>query len=391
MIEQGQPNNDPKRIHALDGLRGISCLVVLLFHIGIMIDPFGSDLPYELIPGSAAVMVFYVLSGVVLSLAPLRKLGSVTLSRADGSKPSTGAAGYDWFAYYPRRVVRLCIPLFAAVLLGVIAGYVAQDIGSHSRSAMAVDYSSGLSGIAHYILMQFDVLFNVSDGLVTLYGEPLARVDSPVWSMSWELWFSLVLPLCVFFVLLFKRDWLVAIVLFACVFVAHFTGYFPLRFAIMFVLGTFLAKNYDVLSRKKIPVPLGIAALIGCIVLIELPWFAGSGEVMQAAAQTVRDAGCAGLVVLMLVGGLPQRMLSTRPCLWLGKISYSMYLTHAMVVGGLAALLTTINIPGPVQALTALVASFVVAWVFWRFVEKPSIDWSHKIGKIASSAAFLRR
>ncbi len=44
----------------------------------------------------------------------------------------------------------------------------------------------GLPTAVHDILMQFDVLFNVSDGVNNLFGAQLVRVDSPVWSMSWS-------------------------------------------------------------------------------------------------------------------------------------------------------------------------------------------------------------
>src|SRR4051812_11447586 len=58
--------------------------------------------------GGEAVTVFFVLSGVVLTLP--------VLSRVD----------FDWVAYYPRRVVRLYVPaavsvLFATALAAVVA------------------------------------------------------------------------------------------------------------------------------------------------------------------------------------------------------------------------------------------------------------------------------
>lgn len=74
--------------------------------------------------------------------------------------------------------------MFAAIALAIPAGYVAWHMGSTSRSALAVAYDADLPTIIHDILMQFDVLFNVSNGVNTLYGAPLARVDSPIWSMS---------------------------------------------------------------------------------------------------------------------------------------------------------------------------------------------------------------
>ena len=110
-----------ERIHALDGLRGVACVVV-----------------------------FFVLSGVVLSIAPLARLRE--------GRP------YDWLGYYPRRVVRLGLPLAAAVALGVVAGLVSWTLGSTGRSATAIDFDGTAPQVVHDVLMQFDVLFFVSDG-----------------------------------------------------------------------------------------------------------------------------------------------------------------------------------------------------------------------------------
>lgn len=373
------------RIHSLDGLRGVACLAVLFLHIGIMIQPCGPDAPYLLIPGVAAVMVFYVLSGVVLSLAPLKQLHPIHGPHAAEAAGNESSSSYDWFAYYPRRIVRLCVPLFAAILLGAMLGFAAQAVGSSARSAIAVNYAGAPHEILHDIFMQFDLLFNVSDDSLTLHGAPLVRIDSPVWSMSWELWFSIALPLCIFVALLFKRDVLASIALFLCVFVAHFSGYFPLRFGVMFMLGVVIAKHGRWWARKRMPWPLELGAVVLCLALIELPQLGEHGVFLDAVLLTAMNAACAGLVCLALTDGLLRRALSTRPCQWLGKISYSMYLTHAVVIGALGALFSWMGVPAPVQAVIALVASFFAAWAFWRLVERPSIAWSHRVGKLAAS------
>ena len=162
-----------QRIHSLDGLRGVACLAVLLLHVAMMLELWGPDGAYPLIPGTPAVVIFFVLSGVVLSIMPLARL------RARGT--------YDWLGYYPRRVVRLGVPLVAAVALGIAAGYVAWRMGSTGRSATAVEFAGTPQQVVHDVLMQFDVLFFVSDDTQNLFGDPLVRVNSPVWSMSWEL------------------------------------------------------------------------------------------------------------------------------------------------------------------------------------------------------------
>lgn len=57
----GQAPNS-QRIHSLDGLRGVACLAVLLLHVAMMLELWGPDGEYPLIPGTPAVIVFFVLS-----------------------------------------------------------------------------------------------------------------------------------------------------------------------------------------------------------------------------------------------------------------------------------------------------------------------------------------
>lgn len=73
-----------KRVLSLDGLRGLAALIVFLYHVDIMVKPFGAGGP-SLFPGGASVMVFFILSGIVLSLVPFKHMGN---------------GGYDWLGYY---------------------------------------------------------------------------------------------------------------------------------------------------------------------------------------------------------------------------------------------------------------------------------------------------
>ena len=68
-------------------------------------------------------------------------------------------------------------------------------------------------------------------------------------------------------------------------------------------------------------------------------------------------------------------MLETPWAQWLGKVSYSLYLSHWLVVQGAG------RVFGPCGRAGALFAILPVAWLMWRWVEAPSIVWSRAIGK----------
>lgn len=369
-----------QRIHSLDGLRGVACLAVLLLHVAMMLELWGPDGAYPLIPGTPAVVIFFVLSGVVLSIMPLARL------RARGT--------YDWLGYYPRRVVRLGVPLVAAVALGIAAGYVAWRMGSTGRSATAVEFAGTPQQVVHDVLMQFDVLFFVSDDTQNLFGDPLVRVNSPVWSMSWELWFSLTLPLVVACLARIRRDGIAAVGILAGIFVSHWCGYFPLRLCLTFWLGVLLAKHLSELSAQRPPVFHEIVALAVLLGAVELAQAAQAGlfgpldALALAALQTLLNAACAGLVALAMTDGIVRQALSTRPARFLGTVSFSLYLTHALVIGGLEVVLPAIGITdGWVQACVAVLACLACAAAFWRLVERPAIELSRRVGNALGDAA----
>lgn len=296
-----------------------------------------------------------------------------------------GSGGYDWLGYYPRRVVRLCVPLFAAIALALPAGYVAWRLGSTSRSALAVTYDAGLPTAVHDILMQFDVLFNVSDDGSNLFGAPLVRVDSPVWSMSWELWFSLTLPLAIWCISRIRRAGLAVVATFIAVLVSHWSGYFPLRFCLMFWLGVMVAKRFDKIKAAKIPVPVELALLVASVGVIELSLVWHPGGVLEAIKSTIMNAACLVVVVVSIADGFTRRALSTAPMVFLGKVSYSLYLTHAIVIGALVALLPKLGIADPlVVAAVSLPASMLAAVAFWRIIEVPSMNLSRSLASSGS-------
>ena len=157
------------------------------------------------------------------------------------------------------------------------------------------------------------MLFFVSDDVQTLFGDPLVRVNSPVWSMGWELWFSLTLPLAVACLARLRREGAAAVALLAGIFVSHWCGYFPLRLCLTFWLGVLLARRLPELSAWRPPAACEVAVLAVFLCLIEL---------VQAA-----------------------------------------------------------------QAGVAVLACLAFAVVFWRFVERPTIDLSRRVGRALGEPA----
>ena len=120
------------RLRSLDGLRGIAAGVVLLHHLSMTIpavsNGYDNSANLELfspawwlvasplkifVAGPEFVLVFFVLSGYVLTLAPLK-------ARTAQVEVGSSRGPYDWLAYFPRRILRLGVPVVAAMALAYV-------------------------------------------------------------------------------------------------------------------------------------------------------------------------------------------------------------------------------------------------------------------------------
>jgi peptidoglycan/LPS O-acetylase OafA/YrhL len=86
------------------------------------------------------------------------------------------------------------------------------------------------------------------------------------------------------------------------------------------------------------------------------------------------------LVVLIASLAISRRdplvwLLSTRPFVLGGKVSFALYLSHPLVIGAAVAVLAHFaptSLPGRAVTVLAVAAAWVFAWVLWRLIEEPS-------------------
>jgi peptidoglycan/LPS O-acetylase OafA/YrhL len=96
------------------------------------------------------------------------------------------------------------------------------------------------------------------------------------------------------------------------------------------------------------------------------------------------------IMLILFVGGaflarfdFRSRLLETALPQWLGRISYSLYLSHFLVLA------VAVKALGPWGGVMAVPAAFALGWLVWLFVERPSIRLSRELARIARAAAPL--
>ena len=356
------------RLVSLDGLRGLAAVVVLVHHAALIIPSLaGVYFPGPLATGLAgilaytplhlawaggeAVFLFFVLSGLVLALPATR-------------------GELNWARYYPSRLIRLYLPVIAAIMftaLTIIA--VSRDGQSASQWLEMHPKSYSVSGI-----VADATLLDGTSGTMT-----------PLWSLKWEIWFSVLLP--VYVAVASKVS--PALVLAGSLLLLAFGSTVQsgvLMYLPMFAIGVALAHAWPRISRWAAAVNgsrIGWMAwggmLIASVTLALSTWMFNPLLVgMGAVTLPLILVGVVGIVLLAAFSPLAQWMLSWRPFAWLGTLSFSLYLTHEPIVVAFGFLLPT---HPKLAAVFAISCAFPLAWLFHKLVERPSHRLAQKIGR----------
>jgi peptidoglycan/LPS O-acetylase OafA/YrhL len=231
-----------------------------------------------------------------------------------------------------------------------------------------------------------------------------SNLNSPLWSLRWEIWFSLLLPVAVGLAAAARtaRWWPAAIILLAGLSAAAgvpavasalpareltqgLLTYLPV-FGIGVVLANVAPRLRALTARlrraTRRPGVWWVAATLFSLMLSVSPSYAEGSDPTRWALRTVSILGVV-VVVVLAVGRPDAGSLLTRPSVqWLGSRSFSLYLVHEPLVVAAALLLD-----GPsalVWAVAALPLGIVLlfaAELFHRLIERPA----HRLARMVGS------
>lgn len=353
----------------LEGLRGIAAVVVMLGHIVRGLVPPGpgaldvlNRVHHWVLNGGAAVSVFFVLSGLILSL-PFAK---------DRSLMRVGVA-------LLKRWPRLAALTTIACLFSWLMILVSQD--AHEQAA-AVTGNYWMASHFNAPLRGYDtsLVAALNDGLwgVFLFGD--VRFDSPLWTMRIELFGSfgiyLVAP-----VLFWLKRWPLRLAAIGGMMIAVGTSP-PLAYFSDFLVGAILAMLF---AEGRMPHFSNWKAAVMAVAGIYLFCFsAEEARLLYAPLKVVipsKEAAhfawdlSAALIIAVLFGSpVLSRVFSKNWAVRLGELSFPLYVLHVPVmlsagaltfVGTAAALGVTgaVLLAGAVTVVLTMICSLPLAWV----------------------------
>lgn len=360
----------------LEATRGVAAVLVALFHAAqaptfrsaadqtLVTGRLGEGL-WPLLNGHGAVIFFFVLSGFVLA-------------RSLAARPA------DWRAAAGPYAIARLFRLYPAVIATVLICAGAFFAGWGLPMVPAAAYEPGPL-LGHMLLLN-------------------ANIVGVMWSLQAEV---LAAPLIFAAVLLLRRRGAAAVALLAAVLLAlSYSKEWSrlVAFGSTSATGPLYCFLLGVLVQACAgPVAAALRPTTGCVLLVG--WVAlffaarpvlGYGSHWSQVVEAIASCGIVGLIAYAPGGGLA-RPLDWRIVRFYGRISYSFYLLHPLTAivlwrmpGPLTALAES-GMPRPLAGLMVGLGSVLVAtplaWVSWRFVERPGIALGARLIRLCRMAA----
>lgn len=324
----------------IDGLRAIAVGSVVLYHAGFS----------TLSGGFVGVDIFFVISGYLIT--------SILLKDLD-------AGQFSYRKFYERRARRI-LPALIVVLIATVC------VSPFALMPSQFDHVP-FEALSALLFVSNIYLWTQSGYFMPTSGEyPLLHM----WSLGIEEQFYIFAPLALWSLYSHDRKKLIlcAVMIFALSFGLS-VWQTPLRPSFSFYMlptrawellaGSLLALGCMPNARQtwvnEIGAAFGLTLIVGSLFLID------TGMAFPGWVAAAPVAGTA-LVIAFSPGTWVARVLSLRPIVALGLISYSLYLWHwpVLVLGKQAWIIET-----TVDHILAIALALVLSWASWRCVEQP--------------------
>jgi peptidoglycan/LPS O-acetylase OafA/YrhL len=348
-----------KYVPYLDGLRGLAIL-------GVLADHFHVPLPPLFHIGPVGVRFFFILSGyfITLSLWKVRE--------ADLTSPLHRFGML--LRFYLQRLMRVGPPFYLALAVGALFGI--REIWDNFLWIATFNTN-------HYI-----VWLGYWPGEISHY-----------WSLAVQEQFYLIWPLfvltlprrgfmpcmlvCMVFALLFRivcittgtNDVIRWVTLLGCL------DSFAMGAVIAYLKQAKLLDKIHLLSRTwMLALPL---IAFACYFLGRWMTTLQPNNACLALAESFDAFFLAWLLVSALTGvtGRYSRILGWSPLVYLGRISYGVYVYHVFIIVLLSPFLIAKGLDVITRSLVLLAVTLALSALSWHWLEQPIIMWKNRLGE----------
>lgn len=325
----------------IDGLRAISVLGVVLYHAGLGITG-----------GFVGVDVFFVISGYLVTGIILRDLRKEQFSLLE---------------FWVRRIRRILPAATAMALVVAIAGYFFLQPGDFREFAASMQAQA---------LMYANIYFQQGVDYFSDSAEykPLLHT----WSLAVEEQFYLIFPVLLLALQRFPRasvfQILIALTGLSLVASIVLVDKYPEECFFLLpprawelLAGALLAFNQD---RFRVSKRVGEALAAGGLVLVVASMLLIDASTVFPGFAALAPVAGALAILLGCKDHLPRsaQLLATRPMVFVGLISYSLYLWHWPIFSIAKHLLVE---PGLATRIGLIALSIALATASWRWIENP--------------------
>ncbi|WP_247254378.1 acyltransferase family protein [Pseudomonas moorei] len=327
----------------IDGLRALAVIPVVLFHFGF--NTFSG--------GFVGVDVFFVISGFLITTILFREISAQRFSFID---------------FWARRARRIIPALTMVMLVTLALGWLLLTAKDFSELGRTVRYQS---------LFISNILFMREDG----YFQPASELKPLLhtWSLAVEEQYYIFFPLLMAALIRYVRHWrwmLLAVLLISFGLNIHSIEQKP-----EFTFFSLPTRAWELLCGAMLavmPAPkqavrawvyqvVGLAGLVAVLVAV---FTFDKSTVFPGWAALLPVLGTTALIWSGAQGASwTARLLSLRALVWVGLLSYSLYLWHWPVY----VYANAISIDGiqPLEAIGWIALSLGLAWLSLRYVELP--------------------
>ncbi len=365
------------RLYSLDSIRGLACLAVVFGH---SLSVFSWDISYinypiinNIFDGLSAVAFFFVLSGFVLTL------GYVNPSPDEIAPEESQVRKLDIIPFYVRRISRIWLPWFSFFILSLIfKSYFPRnnlDL-SYQVSAHHANFWSENATISEFFKQMAFMLHN--------YSKILIPQD---WSLGVELKASLLIP---FLIIVLRKSYLAMLCLgFLLYFASPGTGFYYSSF-VLGMLAAYIYRKFE--HRRNQESYWAMWCLIIGFSLYQFRWISENYTNLDRGPVWIVSAfACFLLLLGILFSPNARGILSCAPLVFLGRISFSLYLGHVLILICFSQWFLFFLESVGVENLyflqvcfisLVLTSSLLLAWAGERWIEVPSVLLGRKLCKM---------